>query len=140
MSTVAPPLSPGGQHVQRAHCAGLYDIPCSHLVPNYARKHVPLLFLCSFRWAEVVTHIPCTGVNPDGGEAGELRISALLEDVDGEGGVLGFAGPSAVWFECQGISYSGEMTFDTGDVDVLEQGGTLEGVILHEMGHVIGSG
>ncbi|CAM9289939.1 unnamed protein product, partial [Scytosiphon promiscuus] len=92
------------------------------------------------RWAEVLTHIPCTGTNGDGGSAGELVITSTLESIDGPSGTLGFAGPRGIWNECQGISYSGEMTFDLDDIDDMESQGTFEGVILHEMGHVIGVG
>ncbi len=65
--------------------------------------------MMSPRWAQVLTHIPCTGTNYDGGPAGELRISATLEPIDGPSGTLGFAGPSGVWTDCRGISFSGAM-------------------------------
>ncbi|CAN0028972.1 unnamed protein product [Pylaiella littoralis] len=92
------------------------------------------------RWAEVLTHIPCTGTSGNGRAAGELLITSTLEPIDGASGTLGFAGPSGIWGDCRGISYAGEMTFDIDDIAVLEQEGTFGGVILHEMGHVIGSG
>ena len=96
--------------------------------------------VCLYRWAEVLTHIPCTGTNSNGGAAGELLISATLEPIDGPSGTLGFAGPRGVWSDCRGISYAGEMTFDIDDIASLEGQGIFEGVILHEMGHVIGIG
>ncbi|CAM9383445.1 unnamed protein product, partial [Hapterophycus canaliculatus] len=92
------------------------------------------------RWAEVLTHIPCIGINGNGGSAGELVITSTLEAIDGLYGTLGFAGPSGVWSDCRGISYSGSMTFDIDDIAAMESQGTFEGVILHEMGHVIGTG
>lgn len=92
------------------------------------------------RWSEVLTHIPCDGTNGNGGAAGELKISATLEPIDGPSGTLGFAGPRGIWSDCRGISYSGEMTFDVDDMSQMEDQGTFEGVILHEMGHVIGTG
>ena len=90
------------------------------------------------RWSEVITHVPC------GGDAssppGQLLIEVSLEGIDGELGVLGFAGPTRVWSDCPTISFEGVMTFDIVDIDVLEANNLLEGVILHEMGHVIGIG
>ncbi|CAM9594725.1 unnamed protein product, partial [Ectocarpus sp. 8 AP-2014] len=92
------------------------------------------------RWSEVLTHIPCSGTNGNGGAAGELTITSTLEPIDGVYGTLGFAGPRGTYSDCRGISYSGEMTFDIDDIAEMERQGTFEGVILHEMGHVIGTG
>ncbi|CAB1103880.1 unnamed protein product [Ectocarpus sp. CCAP 1310/34] len=105
------------------------------------------------RWSEVLTHIPCSGTNGNGGAAGELTITSTLETIDGVYGTLGFAGPRGTYSDCRGISYSGEIlltvymlsvstvrTFDIDDIAEMERQGTFEGVILHEMGHVIGTG
>ncbi|CBJ33994.1 putative zinc metalloendopeptidase [Ectocarpus siliculosus] len=92
------------------------------------------------RWSEILTHIPCSGTNGNGGAAGELTITSTLEPIDGVYGTLGFAGPRGTYNDCRGISYSGEMTFDIDDIAEMERQGTFEGVILHEMGHVIGTG
>lgn len=96
----------------------------------------PLTLLC--RWAEVVTHVPCGGstIFP----AGRLLIRCTQDKIDGEGSTLGTAGPRSVWRECPTITAEGEMIFDIDDMDGMEEDGTLEGVILHEMGHVIGIG
>ncbi|CAN0394128.1 unnamed protein product, partial [Laminaria digitata] len=90
------------------------------------------------RWSEIITHVPCGGnsANP----AGRLLIRSTLEEIDGLRGVLGSAGPSSVWRSCPTVSLSGAMKFDIADVEDLERKGTFEGVILHEMGHVIGVG
>ncbi|CAM9790169.1 unnamed protein product, partial [Laminaria digitata] len=90
------------------------------------------------RWSEIITHVPCGGssTNP----AGRLLISSTLEEIDGQGKVLGSAGPRNVWGSCRTISLTGTMRFDIDDITNLENRGTLEGVILHEMGHVIGVG
>eukprot|EP00904_Undaria_pinnatifida_P013083 jgi/Undpi1/8905/HiC_scaffold_25.g11367.m1 len=90
------------------------------------------------RWAEVVTHVPCGGstIFP----AGRLLIRCTQDKIDGEGSTLGTAGPRSVWRECPTITAEGEMIFDIDDMDGMEEDGTLEGVILHEMGHVIGIG
>eukprot|EP00904_Undaria_pinnatifida_P013073 jgi/Undpi1/8897/HiC_scaffold_25.g11359.m1 len=90
------------------------------------------------RWSEVITHVPCGGNNDY--PAGRLLITATLAGIDGSGGTLGSAGPTSVWSSCKTISLLGAMTFDIDDIEGLEDAGTFEGVIQHEMGHVIGIG
>ena len=41
---------------------------------------------------------------------------------------------------CRSIGCTNRRTFDVDDIAEMEQNGTFEGVILHEMGHVIGTG
>ena len=86
----------------------------------------------------MITHVPCGGNSND--PAGRLLISSILEEIDGVGGVLGSAGADNVWSSCKTISLTGQMRFDIADIADLEADGTFEGVILHEMGHVIGVG
>ncbi|CAM9708474.1 unnamed protein product [Ascophyllum nodosum] len=90
------------------------------------------------RWAEVITNVPCGGTTSY--PAGRLLIAATLDYIDGLYGTLGFAGPSSVWSSCPTISPTGAMTFDIDDIAYMEDRGIFEGVILHEMGHVIGIG
>ncbi|CAM9538327.1 unnamed protein product, partial [Hapterophycus canaliculatus] len=90
------------------------------------------------RWAEVISHVP--GGGAPNWPAGLLVISAALTSIDGAGGILGSAGPTGVWADYPGISYSGSMNFDVADITNMEADGSFEGVITHEMGHVIGVG
>ncbi|CAM9399041.1 unnamed protein product, partial [Laminaria digitata] len=69
-----------------------------------------------------------------------LLIASTLETIDGIGGILGSAGPGHIWASCRTIPLTGTMTFDIDDIASMEEDGTFEGVILHEMGHVIGVG
>ena len=96
------------------------------------------IIACVCRWSEVITHVPCggTSVYP----AGRLLISATLEPIDGINGILGSAGPDEVWTDCRSISLKGAMQFDIADIAGMESSGIFKGVILHEMGHVIGIG
>lgn len=68
-----------------------------------------------------------------------LSIDAKGEAIDGQGKILGQAGPRSVkpgtLFPDTGI-----MEFDTADLAAMEADGSLFNVILHEMGHVIGIG
>ncbi|WP_420128594.1 hypothetical protein [Longimicrobium sp.] len=68
----------------------------------------------------------------------DLLIYASVKNIDGPGGIVGRAGPCVV----RGIGnlpLLGEMEIDSADVAMIEAG-SYGGVILHEMGHVIGIG
>lgn len=70
-----------------------------------------------------------------------ITMSASGSAIDGVGGVLGSAGPTAS--VTQGgfrLTTTGNMNFDTADLANMESNGTLLPVILHEMAHVIGFG
>lgn len=70
-----------------------------------------------------------------------IGIDAIGEFIDGPGGILGSAGPTFI--TSQGgyvLTTAGRMRFDSADLTNLENNGTLENVILHEMAHVLGFG
>ncbi|MGF1469780.1 MAG: EGF domain-containing protein [Sandaracinaceae bacterium] len=82
------------------------------------------------------------GVTP-GRVVDDLVIVATLEPIDGRGRILGQAGPRCIRSTLGGTVFlpaTGIMRFDTDDLAFLESTGRLEGVILHEMGHVLGIG
>ena len=70
-----------------------------------------------------------------------IVVTASAPAIDGAGGVLGQAGPTTV-VNSGGFVFasSGIMEFDIADVNALEQSGDFAGVILHELGHVLGIG
>ena len=79
------------------------------------------------------------------GPISQLTIAAEIGPIDGQGSVLGQAGFCGVFQLKKGstttfVPLIGQMTFDSADLANLEAAGTLEAVILHEMGHVIGIG
>ena len=121
---------------------GATSLVASDLLPNRASTFSPKLIIRTrnrtCRWSNVITHVPCGG--SANFPAGRLLISSTLTEIDGVGGTLGSAGPGSVWSSCNTISAEGTMTFDIDDIADLEAAGTFEGVILHEMGHVIGIG
>lgn len=69
----------------------------------------------------------------------DLVIYVNLAYIDGEGKVLGSAGPCAA-NPANLLPFVGNMTLDTTDLRALEAGGQLDQVIVHEMGHVLGIG
>ncbi len=76
-----------------------------------------------------------------GDNLSSVFIDANLAPDDGVGGTLGSAGPNQ--FVNDGFRWlasHGAMNFDSADIQNLANSGSLEDVILHEMGHVLGIG
>ena len=69
-----------------------------------------------------------------------IIIDAEGVDIDGEGRVLGSAGPTELRREFRGLPARGVMRFDVADIAALEREGTFRSVILHEIAHVLGLG
>jgi len=65
----------------------------------------------------------------------DIIILARFDSIDGPGNILGQAGACSIRVS-NGLPIYGAMVFDTADVDAL--GSSLNAVILHEMGHVLG--
>jgi hypothetical protein len=65
----------------------------------------------------------------------DVIILARFDSIDGPGQILGQAGACSIRVS-NGLSIYGQMRFDTADVATL--GASINAVILHEMGHVLG--
>lgn len=95
------------------------------------------------RWTKVIVgDLP--SVTVEGEVIDDLLILAQGEKIDGPGNILGQAGPTHLRPAGSGPSSflpaRGIMSFDTDDLEEMQRNGTLEDVITHEMGHVIGIG
>jgi hypothetical protein len=95
------------------------------------------------RWASVIVgDLP--SVRVDGEVIDDLLILAQGTAIDGPRGILGQAGPSHIRPASAGKSkflpVKGIMSFDTADLAKMQKDKTLNDVITHEMGHVIGIG
>jgi hypothetical protein len=91
------------------------------------------------RWSQIIVgDLPDVTVN--GRVIDDLEITATGPYIDGPYGILGQAGPDALRSTGTKLPYSGTMEFDSADLAMMEADGTFEGVILHEMAHVIGIG
>jgi len=95
------------------------------------------------RWAKVIV-----GDLPPVTIGGELIDDVLIEaegvNIDGVGKILGQAGPTHLRPKSAGaaafIPAKGIMSFDSADLGSMQADGTLNDVITHEMGHVLGIG
>jgi hypothetical protein len=71
----------------------------------------------------------------------DLTILAKFDSIDGPGKILGQSSPCIVASDgSRTLTFVGVMQFDTADVATLIAAGSLDRVILHEMGHVLGFG
>lgn len=74
-------------------------------------------------------------------EIDQVTIDIGAFDIDGERGSLAQGGPGTVVRQSGYVlPTSGFIEFDTADLDRLEAGGSLLGLFLHEVGHVLGFG
>jgi len=107
------------------------------------------------RWSQVIAgDLPSIAAGPADVPAGfcgighpafvgtidDLLIWVEVTDIDGPGSVLGQAGPCAIRTSSPTLPIMGLMQFDVADLTTIEGNGTLDDVILHEMGHVLGLG
>jgi hypothetical protein len=93
------------------------------------------------RWEEIIVGDLPDVVDPETGETiDDVLIDASGENIDGEGGVLGQAGPTEFRPGATGLPWKGVMQFDSADLAALEEDGSLVDVIIHEMAHVLGFG
>lgn len=95
------------------------------------------------RWTRIIVgDLP--RVRVEGERIDDVLILAQGVSIDGPGKILGQAGPThlrprsaraAAFLTAKGI-----MSFDTADLAAMDAAGTLNDVITHEMGHVLGIG
>lgn len=95
------------------------------------------------RWCRIIVgDIPT--FKADGEMIDDVLILARGAPIDGRGGILAQAGPTVlrpVTAEAAAfLPAKGRMTFDVADLSDMEANGTLNDVVTHEMGHVLGFG
>jgi hypothetical protein len=69
----------------------------------------------------------------------DVLIFVEFVDIDGAGSVLGQAGPCYIRSD-NTLPVIGYLKLDAADLELMERRGTLDDVVLHEMGHVLGIG
>src|SRR5204862_3798465 len=95
------------------------------------------------RWTRIIVgDLPSVLV--DGEVIDDVVIRAQGVAIDGPGKILGQAGPTYLRPASAGaaafLPAKGIMSFDTADLSKMGRDGTLDDVITHEMGHVLGFG
>ncbi|HUF49728.1 MAG TPA: leishmanolysin-related zinc metalloendopeptidase, partial [Longimicrobiales bacterium] len=104
------------------------------------------------RWEQVITgNLSSVQMNAPAGTCAGVAYPALNEviddlviyvqvtPIDGPGGVLGRAGPC--WIRStNSLPVVGGIRLDSADLALMEANGTLQDVLVHEMGHVLGIG
>lgn len=117
------------------------------IVLNYTNAPTPSQ-AAAFASAEATWEGIISGYQIDDIDNTSVTITVNLGNIDGTGGILGSAGPETAKLNAAETAVtsnflytsSGSMTFDTSDTANLELNGSFGGVILHEMGHVLGIG
>ena len=69
----------------------------------------------------------------------DLYVTAELKAIDGTGGVLGQAGPTALW-SANDLTAAGQMQFDVADALTYSSLGLWDDIVIHEFMHVLGFG
>lgn len=69
----------------------------------------------------------------------DLLVFVRIAQLDGPGNTVARAGPCTVHFP-SGLTQLGQLQLDSTDVDILESQGTLDNMVTHELGHVLGFG
>jgi hypothetical protein len=95
------------------------------------------------RWTRVIVgDLPSVMV--DNEVIDDVLILAQGTAIDGPGGILGQAGPTHLRPASAGaaafLTAKGIMSFDAADLEQMDAAGTLNDVVAHEMGHVLGFG
>ncbi|MEO1785950.1 MAG: leishmanolysin-related zinc metalloendopeptidase [Pseudomonadota bacterium] len=106
--------------------------------PNISAEDQDVFDRAAARWAQIIP-VDLPPVRVDGAVQAGVAISADVTDIDGPGMILGQAGPTLVRPDTL-LPVRGVMEFDGGDLQALRANGTLDDVIIHEMGHVLGFG
>ncbi len=90
------------------------------------------------QWSQaIVGDLPNMTYN--GRTVDDLLIDVSASSIDGAGGILGQAGPDRLRPGSR-LPYHGSMQFDSADLAQMQANGTLLGVVMHEIGHVLGIG
>ena len=127
-----------------------YAITVRYLATPSARQQLAVLNAIA-RWESVITtdlmSIPMNAA-ADACWSGQPAINERVDDIlifvefpeiDGAGKVLGEAGPCYVRSD-NGLPIVGHLKLDAADLRQMESYGTLDDVVLHEIGHVLGLG
>jgi Leishmanolysin len=114
-----------------------YDIKVRILGGLNSRQQAAFKTASAF-WGRIISaDVPSASV--DGEVIDDLLVEAVGTRIDGVGRILGQAGPTHLRPGTM-LPVKGHMEFDRDDLARMETDRSLDRVIMHEMGHVIGIG
>jgi hypothetical protein len=129
---------------------GAYDITIRYIGTATARQQQAVASAVA-RWRSVIVgDLPSVFANAPAGACFEsqpalnevvddILIFVEFNEIDGPGQVLGQAGPCYVRNDT-GLPIIGQLNLDAADLQAMERAGTLDDVVMHEIGHVLGFG
>jgi hypothetical protein len=127
-----------------------YAITVRYIATASARQQLAVSRAVA-RWQSVITtdllSIPvsapagsCFDTQPKLNEVvDDIVIFVEFVDIDGAGNILGQAGPCYVRSD-NSLPVVGHLKLDVGDLQMMEKSNTIDDVVLHEIGHVLGIG
>jgi hypothetical protein len=122
--------------------ASKFDISLHYSDSSLTSGQRSLFSAAARKWAGVIVgDLP--DVNSDGVAIDDLYVDVAARDIDGRGGVLAQASPSAFRDGAgskSGLPYRGFIEVDEADLASLTSSGQLLTVVTHEMAHVLGFG
>lgn len=98
----------------------------------------PFIKMANYLATNIIGDLPGTGTY-NGKTFDDLYVTAKIGAIDGAGGILGQAGPSAVW-STNNLTAIGSMQFDSADATNYAKLGLWDDIVVHEFMHVEGFG
>ncbi len=144
------PLFPSDSLVFRAHAVpSVFFIQTVFVNGEPSTRNLQAVERAVARWRSVIAgQVPPVQVFANANECGpgvpaineviaNVRIYVNFDSIDGPGSILGRAGPCLIR-TASGIPVVGFVELDTADLVTLAANGTLDDVMTHEFGHVLG--
>jgi hypothetical protein len=122
--------------------AGKFNITLNYSDSSLSSAQRTAFSAAARRWADIIMgDLP--DVTSDGITIDDLYVDVAARDIDGRGGVLAQASPSAFREGSGGdvgLPYRGFIEVDEADLAALSSGSQLLTVVTHELAHVLGFG
>lgn len=144
------PQFPGETFTYRATAVpSVFDIQTVFVNGEPSRRNRESVEAAVRRWKNVIAgEVPPVPVVANANECGpgvpainetiaNVRIFINFDSIDGPRGILGRAGP-CYYRTSSGLPVVGYVELDTADLVTLNENGTLDDVMTHEFGHVLG--
>lgn len=150
---VTSPSLPGLSAILTATVApgSAYSVCARFLGPGGTPRQRQAVTTAVQRWQRVISgHVQTTPITEPANRCftGAPAINEVVEDllvfvqitaIDGPGNVVAHAGPCTIHVP-SGLTQSGVLQLDSTDMELLLGQGTLDNMVTHEFGHVLGFG